>query len=154
MNIRPGEIADAGDLRRLDHVAAVDSRRCELIDGAIARGECFVVEVEGGIAGYGILNYSFFHCAFVELLYIRQELRRRGLGRFLLEKMEEMCRTSKLFVSTNASNVSRIVYSQSFIPGVNSTADQYGHGTHVAGIVAGNATASTGSGSSSIEQGE
>jgi len=33
---------------------------------------------------------------------------------------------------------SRIVYNESFIPGDASTNDAYGHGTHVAGIVAGN----------------
>ena len=38
----------------------------------------------------------------------------------------------------------RIVYSESFVSGDSRTDDVYGHGTHVAGIVGGNGTASTG----------
>lgn len=39
---------------------------------------------------------------------------------------------------------SRVVYNQSFVPGDSSAADAYGHGTHIAGLIAGNGISSTG----------
>ena len=40
--------------------------------------------------------------------------------------------------------LSRVVYQQSFVPGNSSANDQYGHGTHVAGLIAGDGPSSTG----------
>src|SRR5437588_1988905 len=40
--------------------------------------------------------------------------------------------------------VSRVVYQQSFVPGNSSASDQYGHGTHIAGLIAGDGLSSTG----------
>src|SRR5208283_5485134 len=40
--------------------------------------------------------------------------------------------------------LSRVVYQQSFVPGNSSSNDQYGHGTHVAGLIAGDGLSSTG----------
>src|SRR5580693_6484340 len=39
---------------------------------------------------------------------------------------------------------SRVVYQQSFVSGNSSASDQYGHGTHVAGLIAGDGLSSTG----------
>ena len=47
------------------------------------------------------------------------------------------------FQDTRAGST-RVVYSQSFVPGDASVEDQYGHGTHVAGLVAGNGFVSGG----------
>src|SRR5437588_3104923 len=40
--------------------------------------------------------------------------------------------------------LSRVVWNQSFVAGNNSANDQYGHGTHIAGLIAGNGASSTG----------
>ncbi|HLW55457.1 MAG TPA: S8 family peptidase [Candidatus Angelobacter sp.] len=40
--------------------------------------------------------------------------------------------------------ISRVEYNQSFIPGNSSPGDQYGHGTHIAGLIAGDGFSSTG----------
>lgn len=39
---------------------------------------------------------------------------------------------------------SRVVWNQSFVPGNTSPNDQFGHGTHIAGLIAGNGASSTG----------
>jgi serine protease AprX len=46
--------------------------------------------------------------------------------------------------TTGLLPLSRVVYNQSFVPGDSSAADPYGHGTHIAGLVAGNGASSTG----------
>jgi serine protease AprX len=42
----------------------------------------------------------------------------------------------------NASGASRVVYSQSFVPGDTTTPDKFGHGTHVAGLIGGSGVSS------------
>ncbi|PYT93973.1 MAG: hypothetical protein DMG36_06895 [Acidobacteria bacterium] len=49
------------------------------------------------------------------------------------------------WIPSNQTYGSRVVYSQSFVPGTTDTSDLYGHGTHVAGIIAGAGWFSTGS---------
>jgi serine protease AprX len=46
--------------------------------------------------------------------------------------------------TTTLFPTSRVVYNQSFVPGDSSAADAYGHGTHIAGLSAGDGISSTG----------
>src|SRR6266566_3147814 len=52
--------------------------------------------------------------------------------------------SNSLDLYTGVLPLSRVVYQQSFVPGNSSPNEQYGHGTHIAGLIAGDGLNSTG----------
>jgi GNAT superfamily N-acetyltransferase len=95
-----------------------DPERAHLIESALSAGHCVVAVDDAEIAGFAILNYTFFHQGFVPLLVVGIGSRRIGVGRALLSEVERRCRKSKLYISANRSNLpaqrfeilSRVVY--------------------------------------------
>jgi ribosomal protein S18 acetylase RimI-like enzyme len=104
--LRPAAGLDIDALHALDVLARADAHRRELITRAVAQGQCWVsVSAGGPIAGYGVMDYSFFENGFVAMLYIAPGYRRQGAGRRLLQHLGGQCQTAKLFTSTNLSNL-------------------------------------------------
>ena len=105
ISIRPAVETDVETLCSLDLVARRESARREFIRREVASGNCFVAATAGAVIGYGVLNYTFYHHGSIDMLYVHAGHRRRGAGAALLEHMESLCRTPKLFTSTNLSNL-------------------------------------------------
>jgi ribosomal protein S18 acetylase RimI-like enzyme len=70
----------------------------------VQSGCCYLSQLDERIAGYGVLEYSFFGNGFVSMLYVAEDSRRRGIASELMRHMQQSCRTPKLFCSTNRSN--------------------------------------------------
>ncbi|MHA2212791.1 MAG: GNAT family N-acetyltransferase, partial [Candidatus Thorarchaeota archaeon] len=49
------------------------------------KGLCYLVQVDGGIAGMGVLRRLHSRIGEVKRMFIRPEFRRKGLGKALLE---------------------------------------------------------------------
>ena len=105
ISLRPAVESDVETLCSLDLIARQDGERREFIRREVAAGNCFVAADEGEVIGYSVLNYTFYHNGCVDMLYVHADHRRRGAGAALLRHMESLCRTPKLFTSTNLSNL-------------------------------------------------
>ncbi|HEX8181545.1 MAG TPA: GNAT family N-acetyltransferase [Pyrinomonadaceae bacterium] len=104
--IRPASEPDVAAICRFDEVATTDDgARREFITQSVAAGHCHVLVADGQIVAYGVLEYSFYTCGFIALLYVAAHARRRAYATMLLRHMEALCRTPKLFTSTNLSNL-------------------------------------------------
>lgn len=104
MNIR---LAKSDEVTNVFNVHSPEGRAEEMrlrIRRWILDCGCVVAEIEGVIVGYAALEYSLYENGFVPLLLVRPEHRRRGIGSRLMRAVEPICRTSKLFTSTNESN--------------------------------------------------
>ena len=105
ISIRLAYESDVEALCLLDLVAPCDNQRQELIRRWVAAGTCFVAVSEDEVIGYGVLNYNFYNNGWLEILYVHSDHRRRGAATALLKHLETLCKTSKLFISTNLSNL-------------------------------------------------
>ena len=88
-----------------DVVARREEGRREFIRHSVAAGGCHVADSGGEVIGYVVLSHTFYGQGFVEMLYVHPGRRRRGAGAALLRYIESLCRTPKLFTSTNLSNL-------------------------------------------------
>jgi ribosomal protein S18 acetylase RimI-like enzyme len=104
ISIRPASESDIEALCSLDLIARCENDRREFIRRSVISGTCFVAVAEEGVIGYGVLNYNFYDNGHIDMLYVDSGHRRRGSGEALLQHMESLCQTSKLFTSTNLSN--------------------------------------------------
>ena len=105
ISIRPAVGSDIEALCSLDSIARRENERREFIRREVAAGNCFVAVADEEVIGYGVLNYTFHHRGCIDMLYVHSDHRRRGAGAALLRHMESLCRTPKLFTSTNLSNL-------------------------------------------------
>ena len=104
-SIRPATSKDVDVICMFDHVAQQESHRRAFIRRSIEAGFCSVAVTNEQIAGYAVLDYSFYEQGFVSMLYIHPQYRRQGAGVMLMTHLEALCQTAKLFTSTNLSNL-------------------------------------------------
>jgi GNAT superfamily N-acetyltransferase len=105
ISIRSAVESDLETLRSFDLIAREDEERGDFIRREVASGNCFVAVDHGEAIGYGVLSYSFYRNGCIDMLYVHSKHRRRGAGSALIRHMESLCRTVKLFTSTNQSNL-------------------------------------------------
>ena len=99
--VRSAIPTDREAIYRFDHLARYRPPRGEYIRLAIERRECWVVEKEGGLVAYGLMNYTFFERGFVSLIYVHATPRRKGIAGLLFEEFETQCITDRIFTATN-----------------------------------------------------
>jgi ribosomal protein S18 acetylase RimI-like enzyme len=102
--IRLATQADLEGIFQVDPTAKREKLRKEIIRRAVENGACYIDAGEK-VKGYAILEYNFFEMGFISLLVIDPDGRRTGLGSGLMRHLESICKTGKLFTSTNQSNL-------------------------------------------------
>jgi GNAT superfamily N-acetyltransferase len=102
--VRLAATRDRRAIAGTDARIAADLHRRELVDAAIAARRCWVAERAGALVGYGVMTKNFFGRDFVELLYVAESARRKGVGDAILGTIERGRSSDRIFTSANESN--------------------------------------------------
>lgn len=104
-SIRLAVSNDIDAIFRFDQVAQLEEHRRAFIIRSVDAGACSVMVDDEQVICYAVLDYSFFEQGFISALYIHPDYRRRGAGLRLMQHLETVCQTHKLFTSTHLSNL-------------------------------------------------
>ena len=102
--IRQGRPAELDAALGVDEVGDDPARRSELAE-ALADGSCWLAERDGRTVGLAIFDHRFFGRGFIWLVTVSPEERRTGIASALIRHVESICRSDRLFSSTNESNL-------------------------------------------------
>lgn len=104
--IRQAEKSDIKAICSFDQTASDDrEKRRDFIAKSVKSGSCFVAYIDRKVVGYVVLDYTFYSNGMIDMLYIHPEYQRKGIGAQLIRYVEALCKTEKLFTSTNQSNL-------------------------------------------------
>ena len=103
-SIRLAQTADVDAIIALHQIPRHESDRESFIRRSITSKSCYAVIDDGLPIGYAVLEYTFYENGFISVLYLDSKYRRKGIGEELLRYLETVCKTPKLFTSTNQSN--------------------------------------------------
>lgn len=102
--IRPAHADDYASLIALDTAAANDPARAAEIADWLGQGHCFCGEIDGAIAGYGVVQRHFFGRPFLAMLMVHEDYRGQGVGTALIAYAVRLAAGEQLWTSTNQSN--------------------------------------------------
>jgi L-amino acid N-acyltransferase YncA len=105
VNVREGRPADVAAVIAFDQVAATDAARAAMIEQAAADGRLLVAEVDTQPVGFLVITDRLLGHPFIELVYVRDSARRRGVATLLVGSILDRFPGDVLFTSANESNV-------------------------------------------------
>ncbi len=105
MDIRQAQQTDVNAICATDHIAEAQEQRREFIRKSLRDGNAYVALIGDQIVGYSVLEHSFFAREFIAMLMVHSEYRRRGVGSALVRHMERLCKSDRIFTSTNESDL-------------------------------------------------
>ncbi|WP_394186081.1 GNAT family N-acetyltransferase [Metabacillus halosaccharovorans] len=111
------KIDDIEKIISIDSEVIGNTNRLSYLEKTIELGHCIIAKEDNDIVGYLTYDTSFFECAFISLVVISPSNRRKGFASLLLDNMVSNSPTTKVFSSTNRSNISmqRVFISNGFI---------------------------------------
>ncbi len=105
MSIRRATHEDVRSLFEIDRSVIPNHNRLECIESSISNRNCLLAKLGNIPAGFAIYDQgSFFGQTFIWLRVTSPQFRRQGVESSLILRIAHLCKTKKLFTSTNQSN--------------------------------------------------